>query len=460
MEDSQDIMKLQDFQYELPEGLIAQQPAGKRTGSRLMVLNRDMGTIEHRKFEDLTEYLRKGDCMVLNNTRVIPARLLGVRPGSIARVEFLLLEKKSPTAWEVMVSPGRKARPGDRVVFGGGILEASVVSVLKGGTRLVEFKFEGSDFDGLLDKCGQIPLPPYIKSADVDVARYQTVYSKYDGSVAAPTAGLHFTSDYLEAIRDIGVKTAFITLHVGAGTFKPVKCEDIEEHKMHSERYFIDEEAANDINRAKGIGVTFGEGHISSKGAGEGNGGGNAGGNFEGRGGGNVERRGEGNAEGNAERNAEGNSGGNGEGNGRGNAGGNEGGNGEGNGGENGEGNGKGNCERYGGGSVERCVESNGGGNGGGRVIAVGTTSLRSIEAASDQHGFLSPCEGRTDIFIYPGYKFKCADALLTNFHLPGSTLIMLVCAFAGYEFTMKAYMEAVEMQYRFFSFGDAMLIL
>jgi S-adenosylmethionine:tRNA ribosyltransferase-isomerase len=345
-------MKLHDFQYELPESLIAQQPAEKRTGSRLMVLDREKRTIEHRQFEDLAEYLKRGDCIVLNNTKVIPARLLGNRPGSIARVEFLLLEKKSPTAWEVLVSPGRKARPGDRVVFGDGILTASVVGVLEGGTRLVEFEFEGDDFEDLLKRCGQIPLPPYIKSVDVDMERYQTVYSKYEGSVAAPTAGLHFTPSYLETIRDIGVKTAFVTLHVGVGTFKPVKSETIEEHKMHSERYFIDGAAADAINSTREV--------------------------------------------------------------------------------------------------SQRA----------GRVIAVGTTSMRTIESVSDERGFVTPCNGRTDIFIYPGYKFKCADALLTNFHLPGSTLIMLVCAFAGYEFTMKAYREAVEMKYRFFSFGDAMLIL
>ena len=343
-------LKLKDFQYELPERLIAQRPAEQRTGSRLMVIDREKNSIEHRTFPELTEYLSFGDCMVLNNTRVISARLLGRRADTGANVEFLLLERMAPpNTWEVMVSPGRKVKPGVMIVFGDGMLEASVKEILESGNRVVEFRFDGNDFERILDSLGRIPLPPYIKDHNVNPERYQTVYSRYNGSVAAPTAGLHFTDEFLESVRDMGVATAFVTLHVGAGTFLPVKSEDITDHKMHSENYFVDNTASDAINRAK----------------------------------------------------------------------------------------------------VKR-----------GRIIAVGTTSMRTLETISDEKGFVEPCEGRTNIFIYPGYRFKCVDALLTNFHLPGSTLIMLVSAFAGYDLTMKAYSEAVQHEYRFFSFGDAMLIV
>jgi S-adenosylmethionine:tRNA ribosyltransferase-isomerase len=316
-----------------------------------MVLDRRGNKIEHRQFKDLKDYINQGDCMVFNDTKVIPARLLGHKADSGANVEFLLLDRLGPVTWECMAYPGRKLKPGAKAVFGGGVLEAVVMDIVQGGNRVVEFKFDdSSSFEEVLDKCGLTPLPPYITSNAGDFReRYQTVYSKYSGSVAAPTAGLHFTPEYLELLRRIGVRTAFLTLHVGAGTFKPVKCESIAEHTMHSERYIIGEDAADAVNRVK---------H-----------------------------------------------------------------------------------------------------DGGRQLIAVGTTSMRTLETAADQRGFIKPCEGRTDIFIYPGYKFKCADALLTNFHLPGSTLIMLVSAFAGYELTMEAYRQAIEREYRFYSFGDAMLI-
>ena len=345
-------MNLKDFQYELPQRLIAQYPTEQRTGSRLMVLNRKKSIIEHKQFEELIGYFSQNDCIVFNDTRVIPARLLGYRADTNSRIEFLLLDRKSLTTWEVMVKPGRKVRPGVKVIFGGGALVASVTDILDSGNRIVEFVFEGDDFESILKLCGRIPLPPYIKNNDVDMERYQTIYSKYDGSVAAPTAGLHFSSSYLKAIQDSDIKTAFITLHVGAGTFKPVKEEVIEEHKMHSEHYFISKTAANSINSVK---------------------------NIEGR---------------------------------------------------------------------------------SGRIAAVGTTSMRTLETAADERGHIDPCEGWTDKYIYPGYKFKCVDMLLTNFHLPGSTLIMLVCAFAGREFVLEAYREAIRSEYRFYSFGDAMLIV
>ena len=340
-------MKVSDFNYDLPERLIAQHPSLKRDESRLMVLNREKQTIEDKVFKDVIDYLNPGDCLVRNNTKVIPARLYG-RKETGANVEFLLLKRVHDDTWEVIVRPGRKLLKGAKVIFGDGILEATIDDVLENGNRLVTFKYEGI-FNEILDQIGLMPLPPYIKEKLKDKDRYQTVYAKYDGSAAAPTAGLHFTEELLEKIRQKGVEIANVTLHVGIGTFRPVKVENVEEHDMHSEHYYIKQEDADKINNAKK--------------------------------------------------------------------------------------NGK-------------------------RIISVGTTSCRVLESIADESGFVKETEGDTSIFIYPGYKFKCIDSLITNFHLPESTLVMLVSALAGKDFILKAYKEAVEKEYRFFSFGDAMIIL
>ena len=340
-------MKVSDFNYDLPERLIAQHPSLKRDESRLMVLNREKQTIEDKVFKDVIDYLNPGDCLVRNNTKVIPARLYG-RKETGANVEFLLLKRVHDDTWEVIVRPGRKLLKGAKVIFGDGILEATIDDVLENGNRLVTFKYEGI-FNEILDQIGLMPLPPYIKEKLKDKDRYQTVYAKYDGSAAAPTAGLHFTEELLEKIRQKGVEIANVTLHVGIGTFRPVKVENVEEHDMHSEHYYIKKEDADKINNAKK--------------------------------------------------------------------------------------NGK-------------------------RIISVGTTSCRVLESIADESGFVKETEGDTSIFIYPGYKFKCIDSLITNFHLPESTLVMLVSALAGRDFILKAYKEAVEKEYRFFSFGDAMIIL
>lgn len=340
-------MKVSDFNYDLPERLIAQHPSLKRDESRLMVLNREKQTIEDKVFKDVIDYLNPGDCLVRNNTKVIPARLYG-RKETGANVEFLLLKRIHDDTWEVIVRPGRKLLKGAKVIFGDGILEATIDDVLENGNRLVTFKYEGI-FNEILDQIGLMPLPPYIKEKLKDKDRYQTVYAKYDGSAAAPTAGLHFTEELLEKIRQKGVEIANVTLHVGIGTFRPVKVENVEEHDMHSEHYYIKKEDVDKINNAKK--------------------------------------------------------------------------------------NGK-------------------------RIISVGTTSCRVLESIADESGFVKETEGDTSIFIYPGYKFKCIDSLITNFHLPESTLVMLVSALAGKDFILKAYKEAVEKEYRFFSFGDAMIIL
>lgn len=341
-------MNVKDFYFDLPEHLIAQEPLLKRTDSRLMVLDRGQHQIEHKRFTDLIDYLNEGDCIVLNNTRVLPARLIGVREQTESKVEFLLLNRKTKDDWEVMVKPGKKAKPGSIITFGDGRLKAEVIEILSGGNRLVRFSFEGI-FEEVLDELGSMPLPPYIKATLEDRERYQTVYSKHTGSAAAPTAGLHFTLDFLDAIRAKGIHIAYVTLHVGLGTFRPVKVEQITEHEMHSEYCNILEEDAQIIN--------------------------------------NTRLRGN-------------------------------------------------------------------------KVYAVGTTSLRTLESLSDPEGFLTERGMWTDIFIYPGYTFKVIDGLITNFHLPESTLIMLVSALAGREFVIEAYRKAVEEEYRFFSFGDAMLIV
>lgn len=340
-------MKSSDFYYELPQELIAQEPLEKRNSSRLLVLDKKEGAIEHKKFSDLNEYLKKGDCLVLNDTRVIPARLLGEKEDTGGKIEFVLLRQIEADLWEVILKPGKRARPGSRFIFGNGELRAQVIEVIEGGNRIVRFEYNGI-FQEVLDRVGIIPLPPYITKKLEDSERYQTVYSKYRGSAAAPTAGLHFTNDMLEELRQQGVELAYLTLHVGLGTFRPVKVENVEEHVMHSEYYILSEPASQTINKAR---------------------------------------------------------------------------------------------------------------MNGGRIIAVGTTSCRVLETVSDENGVIKPSQGWTDIFIYPGYRFKIVDALITNFHLPESTLIMLVSAFAGKENIMKAYHNAVEQKYRFFSFGDAMLI-
>ena len=341
-------MKVTEFDYELPEELIAQTPIKKRDESRLMVLNRKEQTIEHKIFKDIIDYLKPGDVLVRNNTKVIPARLYGKKETG-AKVEFLLLNNIEGDIWESIVRPGNKLHVGAKVIFGDGILEAEILEVMPGGTRKVEFKYDGI-FNEILDKIGLMPLPPYIHESLKEKDRYQTVYAKYNGSAAAPTAGLHFTPELLEKIQEKGVEIANVTLHVGIGTFRPVKEDTVEAHKMHSEHFYIKQEDVDKINKAK----------------------------KEGR-----------------------------------------------------------------------------------RVIAVGTTSCRVLESIADENtGMVKPIEDDTEIFIYPGYKFKCIDGLITNFHLPQSTLLMLVSALAGKEYIMKAYKEAVKEKYRFFSFGDAMLII
>ena len=343
-------MKVSDFNYDLPKELIAQHPMEKRDESRLMVLHRDTKQIEDKTFKDVIDYLEPGDCLVRNNTKVIPARLYGKIVGKTSEklVEFLLLKQLENDNWEVMVRPGKKLREGVKVDFGDGLLHAEILEVMENGDRLVHFEYDGI-INEILDKIGLMPLPPYITERLKDKDRYQTVYAKYDGSAAAPTAGLHFTEELLEKIKEKGIEIANVTLHVGIGTFRPVKVENIEEHHMHSEHYYIKQEDVDKINKAKR------EGH---------------------------------------------------------------------------------------------------------RIIAVGTTSCRVLESIAKDNGEVEPTEGDTSIFIYPGYKFKCIDCLITNFHLPESTLIMLVSSLATKEFIMEAYNKAVEEKYRFFSFGDAMLIL
>jgi len=339
-------LKVSDFNYELPEDLIAQVPIEGRDSSRLMVLNKTTNEIEHKIFKDIIDYLQPGDCLVRNNTKVIPARLYGKKETG-ANIEFLLLNNIEKDIWETIVRPGNKLHTGTKVIFGDGLLEAKVLDTMPGGTRKVEFHYKGI-FNEILDKIGLMPLPPYIHETLKEKDRYQTVYAKFDGSAAAPTAGLHFTNDLLEKIKEKGIQIANVTLHVGIGTFRPVKEEEVEKHDMHSEHFYIKKEDAEKINNAKR------SGH---------------------------------------------------------------------------------------------------------RVIAVGTTSCRVLETIADEKGFVKETEGDTKIFIYPGYKFKCLDALITNFHLPQSTLLMLVSALAGKEFILNAYNEAVKEKYRFFSFGDAMFI-
>ena len=341
-------LQLSDFYYDLPKELIAQTPLSDRSSSKLMVLNRETDTIEHKNFRDITDYLSEGDCLVLNNTRVLPARLYGIKKGTGAHIEFLLLKRITDTRWEVMVKPGKRAKIGTEIMFGDDILSATIVGEdLESGLKTAEFHFDGI-FEEIIDRLGEMPLPPYITEKLEDKERYQTVYSKNPGSAAAPTAGLHFTDELLEQLKEKGIKIAFLTLHVGIGTFRPVKVADITTHKMHSEFYQIDETACNIINETK---------------------------------------------------------------------------------------------------------------KNGGKVICVGTTSTRTLESVADENGFLAPKSGWTDIFIYPGYKFKIVDNLITNFHLPESTLLMLVSAIYDREKILKAYAEAVKKEYRFFSFGDAMFI-
>ena len=342
-----DGLKTSDYYYELPPELIAQDPLEDRSASRLMVLDKKTGAVSHHVFREITSFLNPGDCLVLNNTKVIPARLMGVREETGGAVEVLLLKRHAGDVWECLVKPGKKARPGTRLVFGEGLLHAQVEDVVEDGNRLIRFFYDGI-WEEVLDRLGEMPLPPYITHKLQDKNRYQTVYAKFEGSAAAPTAGLHFTPELLKEIQDMGVDLAYVTLHVGLGTFRPVKVENVKEHHMHSEYYQVSAEAAEKINRAK----------------------------------------------------------------------------------ENGH-----------------------------RVICVGTTSCRTVESASDENGHLEECCDNTDIFIYPGYRFKVLDALITNFHLPESTLVMLVSALAGREHVLAAYEEAVKERYRFFSFGDAMLI-
>ena len=341
-------MKKQDFYYELPEELIAQDPLEERSSSRLLVLDRQSGAVSHHVFTEVTDYLREGDCLVINDTKVIPARLIGSKVGTEAKIEILLLKRKENNIWETLVKPGKKAKPGTKISFGGGLLTGEVLEVVEEGNRLVQFSYEGI-FEEILDRLGQMPLPPYITHQLKERERYNTVYAVHEGSAAAPTAGLHFTPELLQEIEKKGGDIARVTLHVGLGTFRPVKADEITDHHMHSEFYQINEEAAEKINRAK---------------------------------------------------------------------------------------------------------------SGKGRVICVGTTSCRTVESAADENGHIRAGSGWTEIFIYPGYRFKVLDGLITNFHLPESTLIMLVCALAGREQVMKAYEEAVEERYRFFSFGDAMLVI
>lgn len=341
-------MKRSDFYYDLPQQLIAQTPLEPRDSSKMLVMNKNTGAVEHRIFRDITAYFRKGDCLILNNTRVLPARMYGTRVDTGAVVEFLLLNQKSYDTWEVITGPGKKARVGHKFTFGDGLMSAEVIEVLDDGNRIAKFGFEGNFFD-VIDRIGEMPLPHYITERLENKERYQTVYSKEQGSAAAPTAGLHFTPELLEKIRSIGVEIGFVTLHVGLGTFRPVKADNIEEHHMHSEHYELPAETAELINRTKANG---------------------------------------------------------------------------------------------------------------GRVFAVGTTCCRTLESVASFKGKICADDGWTNIFIYPGYEFKCIDCLITNFHLPESTLIMLVSAFAGYENTMNAYEIAVNEKYRFFSFGDSMCIV
>ena len=340
-------MKTSDFYFDLPQELIAQDPLEDRSSSRLLVLDRESGKTQHRVFRDIIEYLNPGDCLVVNNTKVIPARLYGSKIGTDAKIEVLLLKRRENNVWETLVKPGKKCRVGARISFGEGLLIGEVIDVVDEGNRLIRFEYEGI-FEEILDKLGQMPLPPYIHHQLKDKNRYQTVYAKHDGSAAAPTAGLHFTPELLEEIKKKGVHIAHVTLHVGLGTFRPVKVEDVTDHHMHSEFYIVEPEQAELINRVK---------------------------------------------------------------------------------------------------------------KEGGKIVAVGTTSCRTLESASTEDGILKAQSGWTDIFIYPGYHFKMVDALITNFHLPKSTLVMLVSALAGREHILAAYKEAVEKKYRFFSFGDAMFI-
>ena len=341
-------MKTSDFYYDLPEELIAQDPLEDRTASKLLVLDRKTGAVKHKIFSDVIDYLNEGDCLVINNTRVIPARLIGEKEGTGGKVEVLLLKRRANDVWETLVKPGKKLKPGAKITFGDGRLRAEVLEVVEEGNRLVKFHYEGI-FEEILDSLGEMPLPPYITHKLEDKEMYQTVYAKFDGSAAAPTAGLHFTKELLNKIEEKGIKIASITLHVGLGTFRPVKVDDVNNHHMHTEWYEVNTEAADIINETK---------------------------------------------------------------------------------------------------------------KNGGRVICVGTTSCRTIESVADDNGYMKAKTGETDIFIYPGYKFKVMDGLITNFHLPESTLVMLVSAFAGKENVLSAYETAVKEKYRFFSFGDAMILI
>ncbi len=341
-------MKKQDFYFELPQELIAQHPLKNRDCSRLLVLNKQTGDIEHKTFRDILQYLKKGDCIVINDTKVLPARLIGEKKDTGAKVELLLLTRKDINTWETLVKPGKKAKPGDKIIFGNGKLEAEILEIIEGGNRIVKFHYDGV-FEEILDELGEMPLPPYITQRLEDKNRYQTVYAKQQGSAAAPTAGLHFTPELLNEIQQKGISIAYLTLHVGLGTFRPVKEENILDHKMHSEYYIIEQQQADIINQTK---------------------------------------------------------------------------------------------------------------KAGGRIIAVGTTSTRTLESIADENGFVKASSGWTNIFIYPGYHFKTVDCLITNFHLPESTLIMLVSALAGKQNVLHAYDIAVQQKYRFFSFGDAMLII
>ncbi|MFR7988487.1 MAG: tRNA preQ1(34) S-adenosylmethionine ribosyltransferase-isomerase QueA [Anaerotignum lactatifermentans] len=341
-------MKTSEFYFDLPEELIAQEPLKDRSSSRLLVADKNTESISHRHFRDIKEYLKTGDCLVINDTRVLPARLHGERVGTGAHIEVLLLVRKSIDTWEVLVRPGKKARPGDMISFGDGRLTAEVLETIEGGNRIIKFYYEGV-FENILDELGEMPLPPYITHKLEDKERYQTVYAKHDGSAAAPTAGLHFTPELLKEIEEMGVKIAHVTLHVGLGTFRPVKAEDILDHEMHSEYYVVEEDQAAIMNEAR---------------------------------------------------------------------------------------------------------------KNGGRIIAVGTTSTRTLESVIDENGIVHEGSGWTKIFIYPGYTFKAVDCMITNFHLPESTLIMLVSALMGKDFIMRVYEEAVKERYRFFSFGDACLFL
>lgn len=341
-------MKRQDFYYELPEELIAQDPLEDRSSSRLLVLDKESGAVSHHVFKDVIDYLNEGDCLVINDTKVLPARLIGAKVGTDAKIEVLLLKRKENNIWETLVKPGKKAKIGTKISFGDGLLMGEVVDIVEEGNRLIQFAYEGI-FEEILDQLGQMPLPPYITHHLEDKNRYQTVYAEHTGSAAAPTAGLHFTPELLEKIEKKGVDIARVTLHVGLGTFRPVKVDEITDHHMHSEFFQIEEGAATKINRAKDTGK---------------------------------------------------------------------------------------------------------------KVICVGTTSCRTVESAADETGHLKACSGWTEIFIYPGYQFKVLDSLITNFHLPESTLVMLVSALAGREHVLAAYEEAVKERYRFFSFGDAMMIV